>query len=176
MWIVHGCCYNHVFQVFAFMSMTFSGTSRRVCGGCGNSTVSRQGASWGMRWDWVKPSRSSAFWLDWATANWEPEGPTTGVRTHTHAYTQTVSRDCVSVWYEYLIRGISTWECSSELLNMFQLSDSSLFYLFIFTADIRENTDTLCVCVGGGWFESENALEWVSAWTLKMNFRFMRWG
>lgn len=46
---------------------------------------------------------------------------------YTHAK-QTAARDCVSVWYEYLIRGISAWECSPELLNMFQLSDSSLSY------------------------------------------------
>lgn len=45
--------------------------------------------------------------------------------THKHTRKQTVARDCVSVWYEYLIRGeISACECSSELLNMFQLSDS----------------------------------------------------
>lgn len=58
----------------------------------------------------------------------ENKGIQLQVHTHTQTYTQqTVARDCVSVWYEYLIRGISAWECSSELLNMFQLSGSSLF-------------------------------------------------
>lgn len=174
MWIVHGCCYNHVFQVFAFMSMTFSGTSRRVCGGCGNSTVSRQGASWGMRWDWVKPSRSSAFWLDWATANWEPEGPTTGVRTHTCVHTNCVQRLCVCmVWIfdqgDFYLR-VFIWIIKHvSIIRLFT------FFLFFFLLRTSEKTLTLCVCVGGE-VESENALEWVSAWTLKMNFRLMRWG
>lgn len=140
---VHSCSCAYECFKFLHACFTWSDTSRQVCGGCGNSTVSRQAASWETRWDWVKPSRSSAFWLDWATANWGPEDPTTGAHTQTHTCTQTVARDCVSVWYEYLIRGISAWECSSELLNMFQLSDSSLSYC----SHQRKHWHSVCVCV-----------------------------
>lgn len=53
-----------IFQISARLFTVSSGTSRQVCAGCGNSTVSRQVASWEMKWDWEKPFRSSAFWLD----------------------------------------------------------------------------------------------------------------
>lgn len=84
--------------------------------------------------------------------------------TRTHIYTKELARDCVSVWYEYLIRGISAWECSSELLNMFQLSDSSLSYC----RRQRKHVLWLCsfksVCVRA---------DWVSSRSLKINFGLM---
>lgn len=112
-----------------------SDTSRQVCGGCGNSTVSKLAVSWEMRWDWARPSRSSAFWLDWAIASSELEGPTTGIHTHT------VQRLCVCmVWIfdqgDFCLR-VCIWI----------IKHVSIIRLFTFLLQTLEKTLTLCVSV-----------------------------
>ena len=83
---INSCVCTYVCLLSLSVCACVPGTSRQVWGGCGSYTASRQGESWGMRWVWVKPSKSSHSWLASATANYAHEGPTTGTRACTHVH------------------------------------------------------------------------------------------